>query len=300
MKKYLVFEVLGGAGKNVMATALLQPLKNKYPDRDIIIVASWPEIFLYHSVPESIYRYGLTPNFYHNYIEGKDTIVLKHDPYSHTDYITGKTHLISSWMDMYNLSSEDFLYPDFNISSYFLQNARQKYNSIEKPILFIHSNGGSAEENRVSYSWTRDIPSYVSNAVVESFKDRYHIIQVCRDKSQAISQDIEVLTPNDISMLDAFSILTVSSKRLLIDSCFQHVAASWKLPSVVLWVGTNPFQLGYDIHNNITPHVEPIKNQKLPDSYLHKYKLWGAPIECPFIGDRIFDERLVINQLENS
>ena len=40
--KYLVWHIEGGLGKNVAATSLLEPISQKYSDRKIIIVASYP------------------------------------------------------------------------------------------------------------------------------------------------------------------------------------------------------------------------------------------------------------------
>lgn len=296
MKKYLVFEITGGAGKNIMGTALLNPLKEKFPDRDIIVVASWPETVLYHPVPSKVYRLGHTPNFYHNYIENKDTIVLKHDPYYNSDYIMGKNHLIPSWFNMYNLDYNGH-YPDIRVNASFLDSAFSKKNTIDKPILLIHTNGGSVDENRVRYSWTRDMPYYVAKGLVERHKDNYYIIQVGRREDDKIEGVNELVNPSNMSMLDAFCLLKISDKRLLIDSSLQHVAASWQLPSVVLWIGTCPKRLGYSIHKNITPHKDTMKNHKLPNSYLEKYQLWGAPVECPFDGVDIFDVDIIEKEL---
>ena len=46
LEKYVIWHIQGGLGKNVAATALIKDLKEKYPDRKLIMVVSWPEIFL--------------------------------------------------------------------------------------------------------------------------------------------------------------------------------------------------------------------------------------------------------------
>ena len=46
-------------------------------------------------------------------------------------------------------------------------------------------------------------------------------------------------------------LLQLSSKRLLIDSFSQHLAASLNLKSTVCWVSTKPEIFGYKIHDNI-------------------------------------------------
>ena len=46
MEKYLIWHVQGGLGKNVSATSLIGDLKKRYSDRKLVMVVSWPEIFL--------------------------------------------------------------------------------------------------------------------------------------------------------------------------------------------------------------------------------------------------------------
>ena len=44
--KYVIWHIEGGLGKNIAATSLVEDLKNKYPDRKLILVVSYPEVFL--------------------------------------------------------------------------------------------------------------------------------------------------------------------------------------------------------------------------------------------------------------
>src|SRR6056300_1804375 len=44
--KYVIWHIQGGLGKNVAGTSLIGELKNTYPDRKLIMVVSWPEVFL--------------------------------------------------------------------------------------------------------------------------------------------------------------------------------------------------------------------------------------------------------------
>ena len=59
--EYLVWHVEGGLGKNIAATSLLSSLKQKYPDRKIIMVVSYPEIFLNFPEVDRVYQAGNTP-----------------------------------------------------------------------------------------------------------------------------------------------------------------------------------------------------------------------------------------------
>jgi hypothetical protein len=58
-------------------------------------------------------------------------------------------------------------------------------------------------------------------------------------------QGVEVVS-DSMPNMELFSLLLVSQKRVLIDSCLQHAAAAAALglSSVVLWVGTSPKVFG--------------------------------------------------------
>ena len=96
-EKYIVWHIEGGLGKNIAATSLLKTLKEKHPERKIVIVASYPEIFLNLPSVYRVYRLGSTQYFYNDYIKNKDTIVFKHEPYYETQHILKNKHLIANW-----------------------------------------------------------------------------------------------------------------------------------------------------------------------------------------------------------
>ena len=84
-------------------------------------------------------------------------------------------------------------------------------------------------------------------------------------------------------------LLTVSQKRLLIDSCLQHAAAALNLPSTVLWVGTHPHVFGYDMHHNIMPRDALENNTSYIDSLFFDYDFNGPEHEYPYDSDDIFN-----------
>ena len=79
MEKYIVWHIQGGLGKNIAATSLLTSLQKKYEDRKIVIVASYPEVFLNHSSVYRVYKLGTTQYFYDDYIKDKDTIIFRQE-----------------------------------------------------------------------------------------------------------------------------------------------------------------------------------------------------------------------------
>ena len=294
--KYLIFHVEGGLGKNIASTAVATHLKKKYPDRRIIVVSPYPEIFLNNKYIYRVYRFGATPYFYDDYINGKDTIVFRKEPYFENDHIMRKTSLYETWFNMY-----DIPYEKKEICPYLPTNGMQEFLTQkwerEKPVFVIHTSGGPFDENAQSkaHSWTRDMPPNVAMQIAEAAKKDYHIIQVCRKNSYMIS-DVERVDES-ISNFDLFSLIKVSSKRLLIDSCLQHAAAAFKMSSTVLWIGTSPAMFGYDVHDNIS--ARPASGGvKRVDSYLYDYDFVGSYHEFPYyVEESIFNTDEILNSL---
>jgi hypothetical protein len=295
MEQYALFHLEGGLGKHVAATAVARCIKNNHPDRKLIVVCAYPEVYLNLKFVDRVYRIGNTPYFYDDYIKDKDMIIFKHEPYFTTDHIVKRKPLIQNWCNLYNLEYNDEM-PEL------LFNLRQKQVGFgnwqrEKPVMLIQSNGGPlGDEQPFPYSWTRDLPYQNALDVANYFKENYHIIQICR-KDQNIIPDVEVVK-QPLSNMELFGLLLVSQKRLFIDSCMQHAAYALNLPSTVCWIGTAPSIFGYDLHDNII--ANPPEGIKLPDSYLFDFGFHGAAHECPFIDEEIFDSNQLINSLEMS
>lgn len=276
--QYAVFHVEGGLGKHVAATAMASIIKKNHPSRKLVVVASYPEIFLNNPYVYRVYNHGNVPYFYEDYIVDKDTLIFKHEPYFQATHILKKQFLVKTWAEMYNLkyTSEDL------IPELFYNMVQKRFTQLwmrEKPTLVLHTNGGPLTDQKYNYSWTRDMPYKLGMAIVEKHKNTHHIIQICKEQSQALP-DVEVVT-NTMSNLELFSALHSSSKRILIDSCLQHAAAAFNLPSTVFWVGTSPKIFGYDIHRNIVAK-KPLGVVKHPNSYLFDYQFSGEHYECPY------------------
>ena len=103
MSKYIVFEIKGGAGKNVMATAVIKALKKQYPESSIIIVTAWDDLWYNNPNVYKILKFGELKYFYDDYIKDKDTKIMILNPYDAEDYIYGRKNLIEIWCDLYNI-----------------------------------------------------------------------------------------------------------------------------------------------------------------------------------------------------
>ena len=292
MEKYFVWHVQGGLGKNVAATSLCQYIKDAYPDRKLIMVVSWPEVFLNHPNIDRVYALGQCPHFYDDYVHQKDTMIYRHEPYNQSGHIHRKTHLIHNWCDLLGIQYKEQT-PKV-IINYAQQQLVNMWNR-DKPTMVLHTNGGPIDGQKYPYNWCRDIPPELAQAIVNKFHKTYHIFQVCRKDSVVLENVERVDQP--LSNLELFSMLASSKKRVLIDSCLQHAAVAFRLPSTVLWVGTSPKVFGYRLHKNVVAKVPNKKNQ-LIGSYLFDYQFENNIHECPYIDmNEMFDVNHVLNSI---
>jgi hypothetical protein len=274
--KFLVWHIEGGLGKNVAATALLPAIAKQYKTRKIIVVASYPEVFLNNPNVHRVYRVGMTAYFYEDYILNKDTLVFRHEPYFQTGHILKKKHLIENWAELLGVSYKKEL-PNlhFNMMQQRLPSVWQR----QKPILLIQTNGGLFQGQGINYAWTRDMPIELANYIVEKAGKGYHVIQITREGSPTIEGAEVVNYP--MTNMELFALVAASEKRFLIDSCLQHAAASFNLPSTIFWIGTSPENFGYEMHTNVKA-LPPKGQTKMIDAYLFDYSFDGVLHECPY------------------
>ena len=296
MRKYSIFHVQGGIGKHVAATAVAKTIKNNYPDRKLIVVCAYPDIFINLPYVDRVFQLGSTSYFYQEYVQDKDSILFHHEPYYTTDHIHKRKKLIDNWCDMYGLKRTNEK-PDvrFNKLQYDVSKDVWKRN---KPTMIIHTNGGMMTTDAKPYSWTRDMPADIAQELVDYYKNDYHIFQITKVNSpKLIGAEHIFATPEfSLSLMEFFSLLLHSKKRILIDSCVQHAAAALKLPSTVLWVGTSPKVFGYDVHDNIITDIP--YDFKLPGSYLFDFDFNGSEVEYPFEPDtKLFDINKIIESV---
>lgn len=295
--KYCIFHVQGGIGKHVASTAVAQCIKNNYPDRKLIVVCVYTEIYVNIPFVDRVYQLGNTNYFYQNYIQDKDSLIFHNEPYYTTDHVNKKLPLIQTWCKLYGLKyNNEKPYLKFNNLQKNI--SKQVWSNNKKPIMVIHTNGGLMTTDAKPYSWTRDMPFDLSQELVNYYKDNYHIYQITKLNSPKLENATHIFaTPEkSLSLMELFSILLHSKKRILIDSCLQHAAAALRLPSTVLWNGTSPKVFGYDLHDNICTDIP--HDFKLPGSYLFDFDFNGNEVEYPFgEQEKLFDFEQIVKSV---
>jgi ADP-heptose:LPS heptosyltransferase len=288
----IIFQIDGGLGKSVMGTAVLRAIRKQYPDDYIIVVTSYPDVFIGNPNANKILNQSQTSGIYKKYVMNQDSKVFVADPYNTSDYITESKHLIEIWCDMFGISyngEKPELFISNSEKQYF-----GKFYKTEKPIFVIQTNGGGTGQP-LQYSWTRDMPQPVVEEIINYFKDKYTILHVKRED--------QPVYPNTLQALDTFRsiaiLLTLSEKRLLIDSSVMHIAQSLGLSSVVMWVGTNPNVFGYENNQNIVAN-EPTREINLEHNYYAKHLLFEDLGTIPYNDlNEMFDIDTIIQSIKN-
>jgi hypothetical protein len=285
----IIFQISGGIGKCIMATAVCTAIKKKYPESNLIVVSGYPDVFLNNKEVHRSFVFNGLSYFYDEYIDGKEFLIFANDPYLETGHIKQDEHLLITWCEMFGLEYNGEQ-PAIHLTQREAQYFQNKFAS-DKPIFLMQTNGGAQTEHK--YSWARDLPSAAIVKVIEHFKNDYTIVHIRRE---------DQLSYNDtVPVTDSFRalciLLAMSSKRLLIDSFAQHAAAALELPSTVCWVSNKPEVFGYDLHDNILANEFTTKPE-LRNSYLSKFNIAGDLIEFPYNSeDEIFNVEAIIESL---
>lgn len=287
----IIFDISGGLGKNILATAVLKAIRAAHPKANIIVLTAYPDVFINNKTINKVLIHGSVTGLYKDYIMGKDAKVFITDPYTSSDYLTESKHLIEIWCKLCEVEYNGEM-PEIFLSKtemeYFIP-----FYKLDKPIMVIQPNGGPANQP-LKYSWTRDIPTPVIQDVINHYKDKYAIIHIKRED--------QPMYENTIAAQDGFRsiavLLLLSERRLLIDSFAMHMATALDLQSVVCWIGTNPDVFGYDINFNIKANT-PDKELDLDHQYLQKLPLFEDISKCPYNElKNVFTSELLIESLK--
>ena len=295
-ERYLIWLIEGGLGKNVAATSLCKTLKETYPHRSLILLCTFPDVFANNPYIDRVFGLNKLSYFYENYIQDKDTLIFRQDPYHQSGHITNKDHIIKSWCDILDLPYT-FQQPKLYLN--YAQKFPKSNLFRDKPVLLLqttsvqfYKDDGTLEE---PYHWQRDIPYELAENIIKKYNSKYHIIHLTTPGGYNL-KGVERLDTN-ISFIEMCHLLLNSNKRILVNSVLQHIAPSFNLKSDVIWVGSSPKVYGYSIHNNILA-TPPKINNHLVNSIVEKFHLGNNEFECPYnTVDDMFNIPQVLNSL---
>ena len=289
MSKYAIIQIEGGVGKNVMATAVVRAINIEHPNHKIVVVTAHPDVWLNNQRVHKVIQFGTLQYFYNDYVKDKGSFLFLHDPYKTTEYIYRRKHVTEIWCELCGVKW-DGERPEM----YFTQLENDFCSSMitkdERPIFMINAFGG-AENQQHKYSWARDIPPVIAQAVVDELSKRFRVIQIRRQDQISLNN----AESYSVNLRQSVLMLLQSDRRLLIDSLMQHAAAAFGLKSTVIWACNSPIALGYGIHDNIYANFQP---GDLKNSVYEPYDIAGDPAQLASSPADMFNLEAIIKSLD--
>lgn len=287
----IIFQINGGLGKSIMATAVCESIKKQYPDDKLIVVTAYPDVFLNNPNVDRCLGMGTFNYFYSDYIKDQDIKLMLQEPYLESKHVKQEEHLAETWCRMNGIECITTK-PSLFFTQREIDFHSQKYPK-DKPTFFLQTNGGGADQEH-KYSWARDIPSYIVHEVINKYKNDYTIVHIRREDQLGFDHTIPV---HDTFRSIAIGMM-FSTKRLLMDSFAQHAAAALDLPSTVCWIVNSPTVFGYEEHTNIiaNPHT---RNYDYRHSFLQPFNIAGDILEFPYQSEfDIFNVDQILESLD--
>ena len=274
--EYIICKIGDGLGKTIMSTVPIRNLKKKYPDKKIIVVTGYPEVFFANPNVYECYRFGNTPYFKEHYVKA-GVEMLTFQPYEHPDYVFNRKHLTQVWCEGWGVPFDNPI-PNLLVTEAEKERAERFVEMKEQPILMMQISGGGLppQGQPMPKMYKRNLPIKTGKALFEKLYKDYHILLV-RDLRQP---DIKGTETINYPLRDIFAIASVCDRFILIDSFLQHATAALGKKAVVLWGGTSPKALGYDTNINLTREVCPTPFCHRPNSYFFDMTPLGT-WECP-------------------
>jgi hypothetical protein len=288
MNNYVILQIEGGVGKNVMATAVVRAINKKYTNKKIVVITAHPDVWLNNQRVSRIIQFGTMHYFYNDYINDKNSLLFLHDPYKTTDYIYRRRHVTDIWCELCGVEWDGST-PELYFTQLENDFCQTMINKDDRPILMINAFGG-ADNQQHKYSWARDIPPVIAQKVVDVLSDKFRVIQIRRQDQIELNNAESYVT----NLRHTALMLLHSDRRLLIDSFMQHAATAFGLKSTVLWGCNSPISLGYDIHNNIYGNF---KAGDLKNSVYEPYDIVGDPTQIVSSPTEMFDVDVIIQSL---
>jgi ADP-heptose:LPS heptosyltransferase len=294
--KYSVFHVEGGIGKNIVATNIVRNIKKLHPDRHLVVVTPYPEVFLHNPHVHRVYKIGMCPYFYEDYIKDKDTIVFKHEPYNSNEVITRKTNLAKAWCKSLALNY-DANKPELHFNQIEQQNALLLAQNLSnnKPMVAVQINGGmGASPRHINFNWFRDLPPQYVQPIINKHKHEYTFVQIKSSNQLKLENCVQI----DLTLREVLLLLSQCKTAITIDSVTQHVMAAFQKPALVCWVGNSPVVYGYSLHTNVMSNLK--LNEENLESYLDPYPLQTQGHQCPqsYDANALFNPETLANEFE--
>lgn len=264
MKKDLVYIVNGGVGNQVMRTALLPEMKEKYGE--IYVIAPYADVFeindlegVFSQAPNSLYEQLIKDN--------EDVEVVAENPYNNSDFIKKQVHFNDAVRDLFGLPrkgvegcmAENPILPVAEKHPEVVEDVKrfldqQKHHKF----ILIQNTGGQSpldpntqiqgpEPLVRNYKWMEQLVAKLQ----EKYKG-YTFIQYKLPNEKLIDGCVSIERPYLwYRVLGEVLAEDKDNFAIAIDSSLQHILAGTDLNTTVLWGETRPEHFGHSCHHNI-------------------------------------------------
>ena len=292
----IIFQSKGGIGKAIMSTAIIEAIKKKNPEYNIIAVSEHPEVYANNKDIKDIYTFKNFTQLYYRYCENQDFKVFGLEPYEHNDFITGGKSLYEVWAQLCEVEYNDE-WPKFTLTTDEIEKYSKLYKT-DKPIFVLQTHGGNDLQG-LDYNWARDLPDSTVEEIINHYKDDYNIYHIKRENQKSYANTI----PATGGIREIAVLIKLSKRRLFIDSFAQHLAVALHKHSTICWVTTTPRQFSYKNPTTRYPYHYTVKANKIDfeteATTFSGYGLVESPSNLPYLSvDRIFEGVDIIGNID--
>ena len=281
----IILIVNGGIGRNIMSTAVVRNLKKTYPEKKIVVVCGTPEVFMKNPNVHRIYHLGNPVYLYEDYIQNSKSIFLDVEPYRHFDYIYKRKHFVECWCDLLGIEC-DSIYPELFFSDAEKELAKEWLKQWDKDFVLCQFEGGKVPENpsnkeRViarEQMYKRSIPEKVQQSIANDLMTLNYKVGVVASETQFRPGCVEWI---HYPVRTICALVEQVKYVICIDSFLLHACSAMNKKALVLWSGTSPDTLGYDLHLNVRRNVCDTPECHRPNSFLFDIQPTSYQWECP-------------------
>lgn len=284
----------GGAGKQILLTAVVSAMKAQQPESEIIVASSWPECFAGNPDIHQVINLQQGEWFWWNYIQDFDGKIHAHDPYMDQRWLNGsETHLRDIWLEMMGFEASKAL-PKISVNEAELTNLALSIQT-QMPIALVQLNGGSSDT--AQYHWGRDVKWQEIQNELDTLARTHFIVQI-GTAAQKWNHYPNAQWVDNMSLRQIIVLAQAADAFIGIDSSMTHARAASSKGGKVYYVASTPERIGWYNMQNIGPSPESLdlmQEKSLSTSRtkgLLPFDLNGIGVfteECPFpAGWKIF------------
>jgi len=276
--EYLIVDINGGIGKVISSTAAIRCLKKAYPDKKIIVLSGWPEVFDLNPNVFRTFRFHEYRHMYDDYANSSS--LLMDNPYHLDSYRYEGKHIAEAFCEAWGVEFDGNYYPEIYLDEELMTIASKKMFDIRSqskglPII-VTQYVGRLQKDESSGAF---LPSGRENILL--FNEI--LTRICQRCVLLVMKDAEQPTLNipyntlipktQLHFRHWLATIAYADGFFGIDSCGQHMAAAFRKPSIVLWGRTNKDNLGYEY-----PGAINITDSSCPESPCNGF------INAPILG----------------